>query len=1367
MPETYRPAHSAESHVPHEEFVEGDRLKIVIAGLDDNVHTHAVEAANRQMTAKLNEHGSGFGGFIKKMWRSTWHGGAMREYYHSKYTQENERRAYESGDIEHYLSEDARDKQLELETTKRWAQAFDENLRQDLLSPEEIETFGLVLDQNPDGSENAEGKALKEQITELIDDYVSGDIADEDAFNEQSKRLLNDAAQSGAHSDMIGRAQLRISNLFQVAQNVQAIKMREESLGRDTSVHDIMRDADIIMGSAKVGPETKAHINRVERCVEHLRKVPLLKTLNESTVATAATIAYSIGGWATKTAVGSAAAVFAAGSAAGIWSGLREARQLKEERAQHFREVERGEINPNDITGKRREALETTRYESKSATELTEQLQLLYDETTGEFRVNDEDSFKEALQIIAEIEARNNLSSEREVALIHYSKGQMARERRLLRVELATAKTNMNHLLNDADHALLTEFGLNPDDIDRVKANPDEKPIDFVLDPIRDGNEGVLGSNVFGELNEELKAKDSLYRRLQAKRVAAAVVKGTLLGVGIGTTVQELVVAPLSDNTQGVVERLWSPGNPEAGRQTLLDAVFNPEQPVHMSDHYSTLTLPGSETQVTLPDNLQIQQTGEHTFAINGHDINISDLKTNADGTLTPEARATLAEAGFNIGREGTVFGPPDIIQHNVNANPNSIVQNHSDLTTHVNRDYWYYNDTPMRWENGHLVGADHNELGLWNPTRDANGNIHIRTNMTENGSWTGAERANWAQLASEGKLQVALSLSNGTQHEVFMVPINANGEAIINSDTVPARFFTEGQGEVSFMGKFTEVVEIRGVDPDGTTHIAPLATDVGRGLNSIPDVVTEAKPHAMTEYALDYQPNRDPIVSVPPVLPWYPRKGLELISLTPRNIRRRTPYIYDYGDYPEPTPSPRPPSSDNVQIVPSSEYISSYYDGPPKDAEYYRSRMSPRFAEANNPDVELNEREEFTWYWNQQTPEHQANVIDLAQQIPALSAEAEIVIAIPVAGHQENDNIYRTLSGYLNQSAANNRFEIVLYVNHPETDPEGNPTSAQATIDEINRFKRDHPELNVHYIYEKLPRSEAKIGLIRKKLSDVIIKRGLDRHSSASAPTKDIVIVSNDADTLRVADTYIENFLDKFDNNPDIDAFVGQLDWDNESFLRYPEIHIGTRLFLYNSVQYRQLGGGLSSSGANFAYRAKNYAAVRGYSTDASIGEDIQFGHAIAAARKGAKTKKPVGFAGNSASRLETSARRSIYVLESFNDAPINQWDYSFGADDDAVRRIVTARGKPDLSNPADRAMIISNIENIVNRSLKVYGANFKTDSSGRRVHSNDYLQRSLKFCGLDFDWDDAGKLHINDASRMFEGLIAFERRHQTRATA
>src|SRR5688572_23380892 len=76
--------------MPHGEYDHEGRLKIVIAGLDQNVRAHAVEAANARLNEELGE-----GGFTRKLLKGIWKGNAAREFYLTKYTREAEQQILE------------------------------------------------------------------------------------------------------------------------------------------------------------------------------------------------------------------------------------------------------------------------------------------------------------------------------------------------------------------------------------------------------------------------------------------------------------------------------------------------------------------------------------------------------------------------------------------------------------------------------------------------------------------------------------------------------------------------------------------------------------------------------------------------------------------------------------------------------------------------------------------------------------------------------------------------------------------------------------------------------------------------------------------------------------------------------------------------------------------------------------------------------------------------------------------------------------------------------------------------------------------------------------------------------------------------
>ncbi len=72
----------------------------------------------------------------------------------------------------------------------------------------------------------------------------------------------------------------------------------------------------------------------------------------------------------------------------------------------------------------------------------------------------------------------------------------------------------------------------------------------------------------------------------------------------------------------------------------------------------------------------------------------------------------------------------------------------------------------------------------------------------------------------------------------------------------------------------------------------------------------------------------------------------------------------------------------------------------------------------------------------------------------------------IPVCGHQEQKNIYRCLSCFAKQKPETYKtFEVNLLVNSPEQ-TEDNEYSWEETKKEIERFKKEYPEIIVNVAY-------------------------------------------------------------------------------------------------------------------------------------------------------------------------------------------------------------------------------------------------------------------------------------------------------------
>ncbi len=358
---------------------------------------------------------------------------------------------------------------------------------------------------------------------------------------------------------------------------------------------------------------------------------------------------------------------------------------------------------------------------------------------------------------------------------------------------------------------------------------------------------------------------------------------------------------------------------------------------------------------------------------------------------------------------------------------------------------------------------------------------------------------------------------------------------------------------------------------------------------------------------------------------------------------------------------------------------------------EWVKKHMSPTLKE--NPDAILDPYKEAAAYFDRQDPAYMDEIRTLAERLPQLSQSARAIVCIPVAGHQEGGQIYQTLKNYTTQNLPRDQFEIQLFVNRPAVDKQGKPTSSAETLAAIERFRSEYPDFPVTVLEKEFPPDQARIGLIRKNGADIALYRHLQRGPEAG----DIILVSNDADQKGVVPTYLERFVKRFDEDPRIDAAVGQLDWDPEAYAEYPLIHVGTRLFQTINAIKRQRTGYRDTSGANSAIRGSMYAGIGGYIGDTGGGEDTAIGSAIKAARGRGNSK--IVYVGGT--RIYTSARRAIDALKS-QVPPIGQWSMGFSAFDDEVRMLQLGQAsKIDYDNPESVTELKTGLEWVINATL------------------------------------------------------------------
>jgi hypothetical protein len=366
------------------------------------------------------------------------------------------------------------------------------------------------------------------------------------------------------------------------------------------------------------------------------------------------------------------------------------------------------------------------------------------------------------------------------------------------------------------------------------------------------------------------------------------------------------------------------------------------------------------------------------------------------------------------------------------------------------------------------------------------------------------------------------------------------------------------------------------------------------------------------------------------------------------------------------------------------------------------------------SPKAKLDQCAEVEAYFGRQNEEHLNLIRSLAAQTEPMTKDCHLSICIPVAGHEEEKNIWTTLDAFRRQTAIRTSYEIVLFVNHPDVDSKGNKIGAESVLKEIESFVASHPEEPIRVMRQTLERDRITIGGLRKMVFDAVLWRHFQRGERAPQ----LIMVSTDADVEDVSPKYVEYLSNKFDREPEIDAIVGSLDWDKKVYLQNPAIHIGVRLMQYLS---RLRHGPLP--GANFALRASIYAAVGGFDEKTDFAEDVGLMKAIVIGRSGRGSI----VAGGRDSRLATSARR-IIGAHNQNLPPISQWDVKFGVFEPDLRkeRPVSGLEVPDYNNLEQKGKIIKNIERIINQTLDVAEKRWfiKKDSS--------VVRRALRLLGI-----------------------------------
>lgn len=1246
-----------------------EKFKLAIVDNEEGAKAAAIDAAEANLAENKSEL-KGLKGLAKKIWKHN----LAKEYYRQKEIAKTKKLIFESGNV--YAAEQG-DQSEHDEAMSAIVHRFTSDY-EDMIHAEAGEEKTVLDEKQP------EQKELKENISNLVKDYAAGKLTDA-IFQEEKMRILQEA--SADKKSVLDKSSMYADNLLVVAKQIKA------NVDHGQRLEDMDLEFDVIIGKAKSGVRAEAHYTKIDKLVNKISSTKIGSLVNESTVAGAVGAAYCLGtAFSQKLASSKLFAWGSFGAATALSSGvaaLKEGKRLEDERRQHIRELAQGKTYSKDKKiAPRRDEMEKFRYDTALASDLKDNLESALYEKDGNLKELSQEDLNSALANLTEIETRIKLSDQKRIDLIGFSDIKKVEQERFdLDIARAKAKVELRKALaKRADLKL-----------------PVGDSFDNSLDRLTD-----IRAEKFLQDGGGIEDKDRAFKKYKRAKMIKRAVNTAIIGISIGATAQE-VMAMFRADQQGLIESAFD-GKTEGKSVTAVKGIFDMTKG-WLTGNTPRLDGPLHEEIINgglfkLPEGASLVAGSNGAYNLmSGDELVVGDIKFNPNGSLTEESKNILAQHNV-LATENTFTTVTET--NTPGTTPDDIIKNKPQLFHSVKRDMWYDNDTKA---------FDKNELKCWwggdkNTGIDNNGNYVFNVkHMTPGGSYHGKQSINAQELFKNGALKMVFSLSRGTQNMVCEVPIDANGNAIIERDSeIGKLLFSTENGKAKFLGKFAEVVQSNGQNADGTEKIRMLATHVGEGLEGTAPthVVNEVK-NVVTE--LGIPANRD--IDLPLPFPILGRTPLE---------KAYTGLDYGYGSY------------GNINK---------------EDEKLFLKNRSETLIK--DPDAKLDHYNEAELYMSKFSEQYKQEIEELAKQAGPMEKTAKLTICIPAAGHQEEKNIYKSLENYTKQTADSSEYEICILVNQPDKDASGKSVKPDKTLAEIKRFQKNYPNIRVRIMEKVLPFTEAKIGNARKLLSDATLYRNYQRGKDAP----DIIMVSNDADNEGIAPEYVKNFIDKFEADNKIDGMLGQLDWDPAAYVKYPAIHIGTRLFQFLNTKGRINTNRMSSSGANFAFRSSIYAAIGGYLKEKVGGEDVAVGQAIVSARGGDnKSRKAIQFAGAKVSRLYTSTRRAIDAWKS-GLAPVEQWDKGFSAFDNEIRAFDLGKDKSayNFEDEKDIARLKKEIEYVINRTLDVYE---RGEQLGK---NNNYYKDNLRYLGIKYKVSDKGDVVIENIDTLVKNLQRYQK--------
>ncbi len=799
------PEDDAGPHIDHEP------IRVVMASLDRNIDPFAREAAHEDLAKKPE------GRLLTKMAKSAW-GNLTREYATVKTTDQKRQDIIANNNLLHHHG--LSDQKWREATILRYGSEFSD----DLVSEEAGETlfrFGAA-----EAATDPNIHAMRSDMIGHLRRYATGEIVDAASLEASMSKRVDAWRDLGISQKYIGEGRFLAQNMLIAANQAKNIFDSLSGL-EETKRHEeltrILADTEIVVGEAHVGSHAEIGETLSERLAGKLKRIPwvsetgLAKVVGLVANETAISAMVSAGVAAGKHSVAAALAI--PGLTGGIVAAARERKALLNERALSMRRREMGiESDPDNEA---QAEMAATHYEARSGVDIFNALDAFYHQSgddKGELNITTADDFNKALELQAEIYARQTLSIRQRSQLISFDEIE-AEGVQHARFELSVANAKLK--------ADLTRLAAQDVDIqDAFEMQPDETYQDLL-----DYQQNIA----MGELAGEMKKADRLFNKIVRNRVFGRFVGGTLMGAGIGLGVHEgahLVAEGMSSamNLGGPENTLSSAGlattglglHTEIPTPSDLPSATGSSPEIHVQIGNAEVLKLTDTSRMTVPDGFTAEvSNGQLTLTGPGGEV-YSNLGINPDGSLPSDTQDVLSEANFKIvDTQELVNGQPEVTHPDVSAV--DYFQHHKDELTTIDHRTW------------EVDGNQQAEFTLSN-SRDANGNIVV-TVRGAGGSLNGSSGMDWQKAFAAGQVKGYASIAQGSQAHAFEFNFGPDGKQVIDKNSPLAALFGPGP-DAEFKGGFEEVSLDLGTNADGGHDITTLATVVGSDSKTFTDTV-------------------------------------------------------------------------------------------------------------------------------------------------------------------------------------------------------------------------------------------------------------------------------------------------------------------------------------------------------------------------------------------------------------------------------------------------------------------------------------------------------------------------------------------------